>query len=75
MVKERRSVRNTVLFDYDQKPMGQAPRLPNAAAIAAKRRFSKGVNNKAKWTLRKAYGFKVYETITAAFYHHHGNLP
>ncbi|HUP77686.1 MAG TPA: ISL3 family transposase, partial [Pirellula sp.] len=34
-----------------------------------------GFNNKAKLTMRKAYGFKDSETITTALYHQLGNLP
>ena len=34
-----------------------------------------GFNNKAKLTMRKAYGFKEYETIKTALYHQLGNLP
>ena len=34
-----------------------------------------GFNNKAKLTMRKAYGFKEFETITTALYHQLGNLP
>ena len=34
-----------------------------------------GFNNKAKLTLRKAYGFREFETIELALYHQLGNLP
>ena len=34
-----------------------------------------GFNNKAKLTMRKAYGFKEYETIKTALYHQLRNLP
>jgi transposase len=34
-----------------------------------------GLNNKAKLTIRKAYGFHTYETIEIALYHTLGNLP
>jgi transposase len=34
-----------------------------------------GFNNKAKLTMRKAYGFKDVETISIALYHQFGNLP
>jgi transposase len=34
-----------------------------------------GLNNKAKLTMRKAYGFKSYETIEIALYHQLGRLP
>jgi transposase len=34
-----------------------------------------GLNNKAKLTTRKAYGFRVYETIEIALYHTLGKLP
>lgn len=34
-----------------------------------------GFNNKAKLTMRKAYGFKEYETIQVALYHQLGKLP
>ena len=34
-----------------------------------------GLNNKAKLTIRKAYGFRIYETIEIALYHTLGNLP
>jgi transposase len=34
-----------------------------------------GFNNKAKLTMRKAYGFKDSETITTALYHQLGSLP
>jgi len=34
-----------------------------------------GFNNKAKLTVRKAWGFKEYETIEIALYHELGKLP
>jgi transposase len=34
-----------------------------------------GFNNKAKLTMRKAYGFKEFETIQVALYHQLANLP
>lgn len=34
-----------------------------------------GFNNKAKLTMRKAYGFKSFNTIEIALYHAIGNLP
>ena len=34
-----------------------------------------GFNNKAKLTMRKAYGFKYSKIITTALYHQLGNLP
>ena len=34
-----------------------------------------GFNNKAKLTMRKAYGFKDSKIITTALYHQLGNLP
>ncbi len=34
-----------------------------------------GMNNKAKLAMRKAYGFKSYETIEVALYHQLGKLP
>ena len=34
-----------------------------------------GLNNKAKLTMRKAYGFRTYEAIEIALYHTLGDLP
>lgn len=34
-----------------------------------------GLNNKAKLTLRKAYGFRTYKAIEIALFHTLGNLP
>lgn len=34
-----------------------------------------GLNNKCKLTIRKAYGFRTYETIQIALFHTLGNLP
>ena len=34
-----------------------------------------GFNNKAKLTMRKAYGFKLFKTIEIALYHQLGDLP
>ena len=34
-----------------------------------------GLNNKAKLTTRKAYGFRTYEAIEIALYHTLGDLP
>jgi transposase len=34
-----------------------------------------GLNNKAKLTTRKAYGFRTYEAVEIALYHTLGNLP
>jgi transposase len=45
----------------------------------AKKQFSSGVveglNNKAKLTMRKAYGFRTFRIIEIALYHALGNLP
>jgi transposase len=45
----------------------------------AKKEFSSGVveglNNKAKLTLKKAYGYKSFHTLEVALYHTLGNLP
>ena len=44
-----------------------------------KERFSNGIvegfNNKAKLTIKKAYGFKQFRTVEVALYHQLGNLP
>jgi transposase len=44
-----------------------------------KEHFSNGIvegfNNKAKLTIRKAYGFKHFKTVEVALYHQLGNLP
>ncbi|HEU0073481.1 MAG TPA: transposase, partial [Dehalococcoidia bacterium] len=34
-----------------------------------------GFNNKAKVTMRNAYGFRTYENLEAALYHTLGDLP
>jgi len=34
-----------------------------------------GFNNKAKLTMKKAYGFRQYETLRIALYHQLGDLP
>ena len=34
-----------------------------------------GLNNKAKVTLRKSYGFRSFRTLELALYHSHGKLP
>jgi transposase len=34
-----------------------------------------GFNNKAKLTLRRAYGFRTYRAIELALYHTLGHLP
>jgi transposase len=34
-----------------------------------------GLNNKCKLTMRKAYGFRMYETINIALFHTLGDLP
>nr|VFK47897.1 MAG: Transposase [Candidatus Kentron sp. TC] len=45
----------------------------------AKGQFSSGIveglNNKAKLTTRKAYGFRTYHSAEIALYHALGNLP
>jgi transposase len=47
--------------------------------FAAKKRFSSGVveglNNKAKVTMRKSYGFRTFRVLELALYHSLGNLP
>ena len=35
----------------------------------------KGLNNKAKLTARKAYGFRTYRCLEIALYHTLGHLP
>jgi len=37
--------------------------------------ITEGLNNKAKLTMRKAYGFRSYEGIETALYHQLGHLP
>ena len=34
-----------------------------------------GMNNKAKTTVKKVYGFRTYKAIRVAFYHALGDLP
>ena len=34
-----------------------------------------GLNNKAKLTIRKAYGFRTFRTLELALYHSLGKLP
>ncbi len=45
----------------------------------AKKAFSSGVveglNNEAKVTMRKAYGYKTYEMLELSLYHVLGKLP
>ncbi len=45
----------------------------------ARKQFSSGVveglNNKAKVTMRKAYGFRTFKTTELALYHVLGKLP
>jgi transposase len=45
----------------------------------AKKQFSSGVveglNNKAKVTMRKAYGFRTFRIAEISLYHALGNLP
>jgi len=45
----------------------------------AKKAFSSGVveglNNKAKVTMRKAYGYRTYEMLELSLYHVLGKLP
>ena len=45
----------------------------------AKKAFSSGVveglNNKAKVTMRKAYGFRTFRILELALYHSLGKLP
>ena len=45
----------------------------------ARKEFSSGVieglNNKAKVTMRKSYGFRTFRTLELALYHSLGKLP
>ena len=34
-----------------------------------------GLNNKAKVTMRKSYGFRTFRCLELALYHSHGKLP
>jgi transposase len=34
-----------------------------------------GLNNKAKATIRKSYGFRTYRVLELALYHSFGKLP
>jgi hypothetical protein len=36
---------------------------------------AEGLNNKLKLTMRRAYGFRTFETVQAALYHIFGALP
>ena len=45
----------------------------------AKKQFSgvvvEGLNNKAKVTMRRSYGFRTFRILELAFYHSLGKLP
>jgi transposase len=34
-----------------------------------------GLNNKAKVTMRRSYGFRIFRTVELALYHSPGKLP
>ena len=46
----------------------QAGRLISSGVV-------KGLNNKAKVTMRKSYGFRTYRVLELALYHSLGKLP
>ncbi len=45
------------------------------AAKAMSSGIVEGCNNKAKLTMRKAYGFRTFRAIEVALYHALGHLP
>ena len=64
-----------------RQPCGARPGRARGALnyFRAKKQFSSGVieglNNKAKLTMRKAYGFRTFPVIELALYHALGKLP
>jgi transposase len=54
-------------------------RTPILNYFKAKKAFSSGVveglNNKAKVTMRKSYGFRTFRILELALYHSLGKLP
>ena len=59
---------------YCEQILGSALVTCNASAGVSNGSVE-GMNNKAKLAMRKAYGFKSYETIETALYHQLGKLP
>jgi hypothetical protein len=64
--------------DFDARPVGVFPE-PFVINFKAKKEFSSGVieglNNKAKVTMRRSYGFRTYRILELALYHTLGKLP
>jgi transposase len=46
-----------------------------ARSLRHHREFVEGLNNKAKVTMRKSYGFRTFRCLELALYHSLGKLP
>ena len=59
--------------------VGRPGAFASARAARARKEFSSGVieglNNKAKVTMRKSYGFRTFRVTELALYHSLGKLP
>jgi transposase len=64
--------------EEDRTKVARAPALL-INYFKAKKRFSSGVieglNNKAKVTMRRSYGFRTFRILELALYHSLGKLP
>ena len=56
------------------RPRGADPELVRARGTISAG-VAEGLNNKAKLTTRKAYGFRTYDAVEIALYHNLGDLP
>ena len=76
--KYKSFVYDKVAWSEDQKSLEVHVR-PRSNWFRAKGQFSAGVverlNNKAKVTMRKSYGFRTPETLELALYHNLAKLP
>ena len=53
----------------------RAPRRKHRELIGSPAARSRALNNKAKVTMRKAYGFRTFRATEVALYHVLGKLP
>jgi hypothetical protein len=62
-------------FSADKKSIANSFSTISALKNCSQAGVVEGLNNKAKVTMRKSYGFRTYRVLELALYHSPGKLP